>query len=82
MYIEAGSGHVYGLSLPDLKIVWDFKTGSDLDSTAVATRDGFLLCGIEKQYIKGTRRRHQARPAQAARAGGRLVPAHGGPALR
>jgi outer membrane protein assembly factor BamB len=53
LYVEAGSGHVYGLSLPDLKIIWDYKTGSDLDSTAVATRDGFLLCGIEKQYIKG-----------------------------
>ena len=53
LYIEAGSGHVYGLSLPELKTVWDFKTGSDMDSTAVATRDGFLLCGIEKQYIKG-----------------------------
>ncbi|MEI7814022.1 MAG: PQQ-binding-like beta-propeller repeat protein [Coriobacteriia bacterium] len=53
LYVEAGSGHIYGLSLPDLEVVWDYQTGSDLDSTAVATRDGFLLCGIEKQYIAG-----------------------------
>lgn len=53
MYVEAGSGHLYGLRLSDLKKVWDFRTGSDLDSTSVATRDGFILAGIEKQYIEG-----------------------------
>lgn len=53
MYVEAGSGHIYGLRLSDLKKVWDFKTGSDLDSTAASTQDGYLLAGIEKQYIKG-----------------------------
>ena len=31
--IASGAGHVYSLSLPDLKKVWDFKTGSDLDAS-------------------------------------------------
>lgn len=53
LYVEAGSGHIYGVRMSDMAKVWDYRTGSDLDSTAVATRDGFLLCGIEKQYIKG-----------------------------
>lgn len=53
LYISSGSGHVYGLSLPDLKVVWDYRTGSDIDGTTVVNRDGKLLVGIEKQYIAG-----------------------------
>jgi outer membrane protein assembly factor BamB len=53
LFISSGSGHVYGLSLPDLKKVWDFKTGSDLDSSAPLTKTGKLVVGVEKQYIAG-----------------------------
>lgn len=53
IFICSGAGHVYGLSLPDLKKVWDFRTGSDLDSTPALTKTGKLLVGIEKQYIAG-----------------------------
>ncbi|MDO8963176.1 MAG: PQQ-binding-like beta-propeller repeat protein [Coriobacteriia bacterium] len=53
LYIASGAGHVFGLSLPNLRVVWDLKTGSDLDGTTVVTRDDKLLVGIEKQYIKG-----------------------------
>ncbi len=53
LFICSGAGHLYGLSLPDLKKVWDFKTGSDLDSTPALTKNGKLLIGIEKQYIAG-----------------------------
>jgi len=53
LYVSSGSGHVYGLSLPDLKLVWDYKTGSDIDGSTVVNRDGKLLVGLEKQYIKG-----------------------------
>ncbi|MDO8916244.1 MAG: PQQ-binding-like beta-propeller repeat protein [Coriobacteriia bacterium] len=53
LFISSGAGHVYGLSLPDLKKVWDFKTGSDLDSSAPLTKTGKLLVGVEKQYIAG-----------------------------
>jgi outer membrane protein assembly factor BamB len=53
LFICSGAGHVYGLSLPDLKKVWDFKTGSDLDSTPALTKTGKLVVGVEKQYIAG-----------------------------
>jgi len=53
LFICSGAGHVYGLSLPDLKKVWDFKTGSDLDSTPALTKTGRIIVGIEKQYIAG-----------------------------
>ncbi len=53
LYISSGAGHIYGLSLPDLKIVWDYRTGSDIDGSTVVNRDGRLLVGIEKQYIAG-----------------------------
>jgi outer membrane protein assembly factor BamB len=53
LFISSGAGHVYGLSLPDLKKVWDFKTGSDLDSSAPLTKTGKLVVGVEKQYIAG-----------------------------
>jgi outer membrane protein assembly factor BamB len=53
IYVSAGSGHIYGIDMKSLQITWDFVTGSDMDSSVVVTNDGYLLCGIEKQYIKG-----------------------------
>jgi outer membrane protein assembly factor BamB len=53
LYQAAGSGRVYGLKLPDLKVVWTYTTGSDLDGTTVVTRDEKLLVAVEKQYIAG-----------------------------
>jgi outer membrane protein assembly factor BamB len=52
LYISAGSGHVYGLSMQDLSVQWDFRTGSDIDGTTVVTREGKLLVGLERQYVK------------------------------
>ena len=53
IYISSGSGHVYGMRRSDLKVVWDYRTGSDLDGTPVPTAAGKLLVAIEKQYISG-----------------------------
>jgi hypothetical protein len=44
---------VYGLRRYDLAVVFDYRTGSDLDGTTVPTRDGKLLVPVEKQYIRG-----------------------------
>ena len=52
LYIASGSGHVYGLKLPSLDIVWDFRTGSDIDGSSVVGSDGMLLQSIEKEYVK------------------------------
>lgn len=54
LYIASGSGHIYGISLTDLQIVWDFFTGSDLDGTVAISDDGKLFCSVEKQYISGS----------------------------
>lgn len=51
LYITSGAGHIYGLDAKTLKVVWDFKTGSDIDGTPSVTKDGKLLVSIEKQYI-------------------------------
>lgn len=53
MYVASGSGHIWGLKLPGLKPVWDFRVGSDIDSTPAVTKRGKLLVGIERQYISG-----------------------------
>ncbi|MEG4807292.1 PQQ-binding-like beta-propeller repeat protein [Microcoleus sp. F8-D3] len=53
IFIAAGSGHIYGISIANKKIVWDFYTGSDLDGSAVISKSGKLFCAIEKQYIQG-----------------------------
>jgi len=53
IYIASGAGFLYGMRRSDLKIVWQYRTGSDLDGTAVTTADGKLLLPIEKQYIPG-----------------------------
>ncbi len=53
IYISSGAGHVYGMRRSDLKVVWDYRTGSDLDGTPVTTASGYLLAAVEKQYISG-----------------------------
>ena len=53
LYIASGAGHVYGLRRSDLKVVWDYFIGSDLDGTPVPTKRGLLLQAVEKEYIKG-----------------------------
>ncbi len=53
IYICSGSGHVYGMRRSDLEVVWDYRTGSDLDGTPVPTSAGKLLVAVEKQYIGG-----------------------------
>ena len=53
VYISSGAGHVYGMRKSDLKVVWDYRTGSDLDGTPVPTSSGKLLVAVEKQYIQG-----------------------------
>jgi outer membrane protein assembly factor BamB len=53
IFVSSGAGHVYGLRRSDLAVAFDYRTGSDLDGTAVATRGGRLLVPIEHQYIKG-----------------------------
>ena len=53
VYVSSGAGHVYGMRRSDLKVVWDYRTGSDLDGTPVPTTAGKLLVPVEKQYISG-----------------------------
>jgi outer membrane protein assembly factor BamB len=53
IYIPCGSGHVYGFNRDTRALDWDFYVGSDLDGSAVVTRDSCILISVEKQYIKG-----------------------------
>ncbi|MCX6374310.1 MAG: PQQ-binding-like beta-propeller repeat protein [Actinobacteria bacterium] len=53
IFISSGAGHVYGMRRSDLKVVWDYRTGSDLDGTPVPTSSNKLLVAVEKQYIPG-----------------------------
>ena len=53
IYIDSGAGEVYGLRPSDLKVVFDYHTGSDIDGTCVPTLSGKLLVPVEKQYIPG-----------------------------
>ena len=53
IYAAAGSGRVYGMRVSDLKEVWQYRTGSDLDGTPAATKDGYLLVTLDHEYIRG-----------------------------
>lgn len=53
IYINSGSGHVYGYNLITRKIDWDFFTGSDMDGSAAVTNDSCIIVTLEKQYISG-----------------------------
>jgi len=65
VYISSGAGHIYGIDLKKDSIIWDFRTGSDLDGTVTITEDKKLLCSIEKQYIKGQGGLIKLDPAQS-----------------
>jgi outer membrane protein assembly factor BamB len=53
IYAAAGAGRVYGLRTSDLKKVWQYRTGSDLDGTPAATKDGYLLVALDHEFIRG-----------------------------
>jgi len=53
IYIASGSGHVYGYNLDTRKLDWDFFIGSDMDGSAIVTKDNCLLVSVEKQFISG-----------------------------
>lgn len=53
LYLASGAGHVYGLKLGTLEVVWDYWIGSDLDGSPVVSGDGHILQAIERQYIQG-----------------------------
>lgn len=53
LFVAVGAGHIYGISVDERKIIWDFYTGSDLDGSVVISKAGKLFCAIEKQYIPG-----------------------------
>jgi len=53
IYAASGSGHVYGMKLDTLEIVWDYFTGTDIDGSPAATSDGYILQAVERQYISG-----------------------------
>jgi outer membrane protein assembly factor BamB len=53
IYAAAGSGRIYGLRTSDLKEVWQYRTGSDLDGSVCTTKDGYLLIALDREFIKG-----------------------------
>jgi outer membrane protein assembly factor BamB len=53
LYAAVGAGRVYGVRTSDMKKVWDFKIGTDLEGTSPVTKDGFLLETVEQEYTAG-----------------------------
>ena len=53
LYAAVGSGSVYGVRTSDMKKVWQFRIGTDLEGTSPVTKDGYLLVTVEKEYVPG-----------------------------
>jgi len=53
LYIAAGCGRIYGIDIAGDSVAWTFEIGSDLEGTTSLTRDGKILCSVEKEYIRG-----------------------------
>lgn len=53
IFVACGSGHVYGISATKRKIVWDYRTGSDMDGSTPIADDGAVYASVEKEYIPG-----------------------------
>jgi PQQ-like domain len=53
LFIAAGGGHIYGISLETRQIIWHFLAGGDLDGTIAISQDDKLFCALEKERIPG-----------------------------
>jgi len=53
IYVASGAGHIWGYNLKSKELDWDFYIGSDIDGSAIVTKDKNILVSVEKQYIKG-----------------------------
>lgn len=53
IFVACGSGHVYGISASKRKVVWDYKTGSDMDGSTPIDDEGKVYASVEKEYIPG-----------------------------
>ncbi|MBI9054543.1 MAG: PQQ-binding-like beta-propeller repeat protein [Bacteroidales bacterium] len=53
IYVASGAGHIWGYNLDTKELDWDFFIGSDIDGSAIVTKDENILVSVEKQYIKG-----------------------------
>lgn len=53
VYVASGAGHIYGINIYSREIVFDFYTGTDIDGSAVISKDGNLFAAIEKEYVPG-----------------------------
>jgi outer membrane protein assembly factor BamB len=53
LYAAVGAGRVYGVRTSDMKKVWQFKIGTDLEGTSPVTKDGYLLVTVEQEYVRG-----------------------------
>jgi outer membrane protein assembly factor BamB len=53
LYAAVGAGRIYGVRTSDMKKVWQFKIGTDLEGTSPVTKDGFLLATVEQEYVRG-----------------------------
>ncbi|MCK6605477.1 MAG: hypothetical protein L6Q59_11325 [Ignavibacteriaceae bacterium] len=53
IYIASGAGHIYGIDINKMEVVFDFFTGTDIDGTTVISKDGKVYCALEKQYVPG-----------------------------
>ena len=82
VYISSGAGHVYGMRRSDLKVVWDYRTGSDMDGTAVPTDVRQAARGRREAVHQRARRDPHARPVQGPRRLGRVVLPHRRPQAR
>ena len=53
IFIASGAGHIWGYNLDKKELDWDFYIGSDIDGSAIVTKDSCIIVSVEKQYIKG-----------------------------
>lgn len=64
LYIAGGGGRIYGIDLNTRQIVWQFRSGGDLNGTIAISRDGKLFSTLDRERVPGRGGAYKLDPSQ------------------
>lgn len=53
LYLASGGGRIYGIDINRRTIVWQFRSGGDLNGTISIAQDGKLFSTLDREHIPG-----------------------------
>ncbi|MFP4652270.1 MAG: hypothetical protein ACLFM4_07580 [Phormidium sp.] len=64
LYLASGGGRIYGIDINQRTIVWQFRSGGDLNGTISIAQDGKLFSTLDREHIPGKGGLYKLDPSQ------------------